>query len=365
MHPGHPLMLAVTDLILEKHANLMRQGTIFVDPADDGSDPSLLFLLTHEVKGGDGIVLSKRMQFVRVKADGSAAFAGWAPHLDLQPLTPADRSRIADVLSAPWLKTDLEAKAVALAAGSLVPEHFQEVKARRIDHVDRTLEAVNTRLTDEIKFQSDRAKKLRDDKAAGKDVARHMENVTRTLKDLQARLEHRRRELLAMKQIHNGTPVVLGGALVIPAGLVRELRGEGPALTAADAAARKKIELLAMQAVMNLERSRGCLVEDVSAKNCGWDVTSYPPSDNGVMPLPRHIEVKGRAAGADTITVSFNEITYAVNQADKFLLAIVFVNPDHSLDGPHYVTNPFKREPEHGVASINYSLKHLMQGRPA
>jgi hypothetical protein len=365
MHPGHPLMLAVTDLILEKHANLMRQGAIFVDPADDGSDPSLLFLLTHEVKGGDGIVLSKRMQFVRVKPDGTAAFAGWAPHLDLQPLAPADRSRIADVLSASWLKTDLEAKAVALAAGSLVPEHFQEVKARRIDHVDRTLEAVNTRLTDEINFQSDRAKKLRDDKAAGKDVARHMENVTRTLKDLQARLEHRRRELLAMKQIHNGTPVVLGGALVIPAGLLRELRGEGPALTAADAAARKKIELLAMQAVMNLETSRGCHVEDVSEKNCGWDVTSYPPADGGIMPLPRHIEVKGRAAGADTITVTFNEITYAVNQADKFLLAIVFVNPDDSLDGPHYVTNPFKREPEHGVASINYSLKHLLAGRPA
>ena len=365
MHPGHPLMLAVTDLVLERHANLMRQGAIFVDPADDGSAPSLLFLLTHEVKGGDGIVLSKRMQFVRVKPDGTATFAGWAPHLDLQPISQADRGQIGDVLSEDWLCTDLEARAVSLAAGSLVPEHFQEVCARRIDHVDRTLAAVNTRLTDEINFQSDRAKKLRDDKAAGKDVARHMENVNRTLKDLQARLEHRRRELLAMKQIHNGTPVVLGGALVIPAGLLRELKGEGPALTSVDAAARTKIERLAMQAVMNLERSRGCRVEDVSAQKCGWDVTSYPPADDGVLPLPRHIEVKGRIAGADTITVTFNEVTYAVNQADKFLLAIVFVNPDDSVEGPHYVANPFKREPESGVASINYSLKHLLAGRPA
>ena len=365
MHPGHPLMLAITDLILEKHANLMRQGAIFVDPADDGSEPSLLFLLTHEIKGGDGIVLSKRMQFVRVKPDRTAAFAGWAPHLDLEPLSPADHGLIADVLSAPWLRTDLEATAVALAAASLVPEHFQEVSARRIDHVDRTLEAVNTRLTAEIDHQSDRAKKLNDDKAAGKDVARHMKNVSITLKDLQARLEHRRRELLAMKHIQNGTPVALGGALVIPVGLLRELKGEGPALTSADAAARTKIERLAMQAVMNLERSRGCRVEDVSAHKCGWDVTSYPPADNGVAPLPRHIEVKGRVAGADTITVTFNEITYAVNQADKFLLAIVFVNPDDSVDGPHYVANPFKREPESGVASINYSLTHLLSGRPA
>jgi len=365
MHPGHPLMLAVTDLILEKHANLMRQGAIFVDPADEGSDPSLLFLLTHEVKGGDGIVLSKRMQFVRVKPDGTATFAGWAPHLDLQPITKADRDRIADVLSAPWLKTDLEAKAVALAASSLVPEHFQEVSVRRIDHVDRTLAAVNTRLTKEIAFQSDRAIKLRDDKAAGKDVSRHLENVNRTLKDLQARLEHRRKELLAMKQIQSATPVVLGGALVIPAGLLRELRGDGPALTAADAAARTKIERLAMQAVMDLERSRGCRVEDVSAQKCGWDVTSYPSQENGVAPLPRHIEVKGRAAGADTITVTRNEITYAVNQADKFVLAIVFVNPDDSVTGPHYITNPFQREPDWGVASVNYGIPQLLEGRPA
>lgn len=364
MHPGHPLMLAVTDLILEKHANLMRQGAIFVDPTDDGREPSLLFLLTHEVKGGDGVVLSKRMQFVRVKPDGTASFAGWAPHLDLQPLSASDRDRLADVLSAPWLRSDLEQKAVALAAASLVPEHFEEVSSRRIDHVNRTLAAVHARLTKEIDFQSDREIKLREDKAAGKDVARHLENTTRTLKDLQARLEHRRKELLAMKQIQNGTPVVLGGALVIPAGLIRELRGDGVALTSADAAARSKIERLAMQAVMDLERSRGCRVEDVSDKKCGWDVTSYPP-DNGDSPLPRHIEVKGRAAGADTITVTRNEITYAVNQANKFLLAIVFVNPDDSVDGPHYITNPFQREPDWGVASSNYSIEQLLAGRPA
>ena len=32
-----------------------------------------------------------------------------------------------------------------------------------------------------------------------------------------------------MKQIQTAPPVVLGGALVIPAGLLRELKGEGPA----------------------------------------------------------------------------------------------------------------------------------------
>lgn len=36
MHPGHLLMLAISDLILEQHANLLRQGAILVDSADGG-----------------------------------------------------------------------------------------------------------------------------------------------------------------------------------------------------------------------------------------------------------------------------------------------------------------------------------------
>ena len=127
LHPGHPLMLAVSDILLEQHGNLMRQGAILVDPADDGEDPHLLFLLTHEIKSGDDHVLSKRLQFVRVAPDGSVTFAGWAPHLDLEPLPSADRALLKDVLTAPWIRADQEQRALALAATTLVPEHFQEV----------------------------------------------------------------------------------------------------------------------------------------------------------------------------------------------------------------------------------------------
>ncbi|TVQ34153.1 MAG: DUF3883 domain-containing protein [Phycisphaeraceae bacterium] len=361
MHPGHPLMLAMTDLILERNANLLRQGAILVDPSDQSDEPWLLFMLTHEVKSGDGVVLSKRMQFTRVSPAGEASFAGWAPHLDLEPLNASDESRIADILDAPWMHTNLEQKAVALAASKLVPEHFNEVATRRVEHVDKTLKAVHERLTKEIAFWTDREIKLRDDKAAGKDVRLNLENVTRILQDLQYRLESRKKELLAMKQVQNGTPVVLGGALVIPAGLLRHRRGETPAPTSADAQARAKIERLAMQAVIAAEEARGCRCVDVSADKCGWDITSYPPPGrDGAQPIPRHIEVKGRAAGADTVTVSRNEIIYAVNQGEKFHLAVVFVNPDDTTDGPHYIANPFTREPDWGAASVNYTISELL-----
>ena len=83
-----------------------------------------------------------------------------------------------------------------------------------------------------------------------------------------------------MRHITSATPVVLSGALVIPAGLLRRLRGEPPLADvefSSDPAARSRIEQLAMNAVRSAEEARGCLVVDVSAQKCGWDITSYPP----------------------------------------------------------------------------------------
>ena len=363
IHPGHPLMLALSDVLLEQHANLLRQGTLLEDPADDGDQVSLLFLLTHEVKSGDGLVISKRLQFVRVLPDGSATFAGWAPHLDLEPLTAADHPLVAETLAAPWLTAGLENRALALAAQTLVPEHFKEIAERRIAHVDKTLAAVHERLTKEIDYWSDRFIKLTDDKAAGRDVRLNLENVRRTLSDLESRLDSRKKELQSMRHITSATPVVLSGALVIPAGLLRRLRGEPPLTDvefSADPAARSRIEQLAMNAVRSAEEARGCRVVDVSAQKCGWDITSYAPVVDGKLPESRHIEVKGRTKGATSITVTRNEILYALNQADKFILAIVLVGEGEIIDGPHYVRKPFTKEPDWSESSSNHDLAKLL-----
>ena len=365
LHPGHPLMLAVSDVLLEQYSNLLRQGAILVDPVDDGAEPHLLFLLTHEIKSGDGQVLSKRLQFVKVAPDGSTSFAGWAPHLDLEPLAPADRPLLADLLTAPWICADQEQRALALAAATLVPEHFQEVAGRRIAHVDKTLAAVHERLTKEIAFWSDRWIKLKEDKEAGKDVRLNLENARRTVADLEGRLEGRRKELQSMRHVTSSTPVALGGALVVPAGLIRKLRGETtldepPALFGVDSAARSRIEQMAMNTVRSTEESRGCRVVDVSAQKCGWDLTSYPPLVGNKQPQARHIEIKGRAKGQTTITVSRNEVLYGLNQSDKFILAIVIVDGDQT-EGPYYIHNPFSQEPDWAVSSINLDLRELLQ----
>ena len=364
IHPGHPLMLALSDVLLEQHANLLRQGTILVDSVDDGDQPSLLFLLTHEIKSGDGQVISKRLQFVRVLPDGSATFAGWAPHLDLEPLEPGDRPLLTETLKKPWLTGGLEQRALALAASTLVPEHFSEIAGRRIVHVDKTLAAVHERLTKEIDYWSDRFIKLTDDKNAGKDVRLNLENVRRTLSDLEARLESRKKELQSMRHVTSATPVVLSGALVIPAGLLRALRGEpaaGGSAFSTDPEARSRIEKIAMKAVRQIEEARGYRVVDVSAQKCGWDLTAYAPIMDGRLPEARHIEVKGRVKGASTVTVTKNEIFESWNQGSKYHLAIVLVGKDDSVEGLHYVPHPFREEPGWGVASVNYDLKALLE----
>ncbi len=379
IHPGHPLMQSVTDLVLEQHRNKLKQGTVLFDPDDFGlTTPRVMFIIDHAVKEGSdpSRIVSQRIHFIAVsprQAENGAGIsvenAGWAPHLDLEALDEADRPLIQDVLNAPWLnfplpagkgpgeRASLEQQAIAHASTYLVPEHFAEVRDRREHSVDKTLRAVHERLVREINFWSDRYIKLKDDMAAGRDVRLTLENVRRTIDDLTARREAREKELLAMRHVISSTPVVVGGALVIPAGLLAQRKGQ-PGWTA-DADARSRVERIAMQAVMAHEQALGHEVSDVSAEKCGWDVTSLAKSMEGKPSSTRHIEVKGRAKGQSTITVTRNEILYGLNQADKFMLAIVVVDGGRH-EGPYYVKTPFTREPDWAVTSINLDLHELL-----
>jgi SNF2 family DNA or RNA helicase len=359
LHPAHPLMQSVTDLVLEAHRNKLKQGAVLVDPSDMGLTPRVMLIIDHSVKEGADplLVVSRRMQFVEVDPKGNAINAGWAPHLDLAPLAHTDMALIEDVLTAPWIAKDMDQMALAYASTHLVPEHFDEVRARREKTVDKTLAAVHERLVKEINFWSDRYIKLQDDISAGKDVRLTLENVRRTIDDLTGRRESREKELLAMRHVISATPVILGGSLVIPAGLLLQRKGQTGWI--ADAAARARVEQIAMRAVMNAERALGHDVIDVSAEKCGWDVTSLPKALDGKLPPTRHIEVKGRAKGQTTITVTKNEIIQGKNQGDKFLLAVVIVEGEQH-EGPFYVRQPFTQEPDWAVTSINLDLEQLL-----
>jgi hypothetical protein len=84
--------------------------------------------------------------------------------------------------------------------------------------------------------------------------------------DLQGRLHRRLAELEQERRIAPQPPVVIGGALVIPAGMLARLEGKFEGETGSfGREGRNAIEKAAMRAVMEQERSQGYAPVDVTA----------------------------------------------------------------------------------------------------
>ena len=361
--PGHPLLDAVIDLALERHRDLLKRGAVLVDESDEGDRPRVLFYLEHAIQDagltrtGERRVVSKRMLYVELDADGVTRHVHYAPYLDYRPLAEADPV-LASILDRPecsWIDRELETKAAGYAVASVVPEHLAEVRTSRLALIAKTEAAVKDRLTKEINYWDHRAEELKLHEQAGKTGARLNSGEARKRADmLQARLRKRQEELKLEAQISPLPPVVLGGLLVVPKGLVDHMGGRGSTgpRTAVDtqvSAAR------ARSIIMETERSLGFDPTDREFEKLGYDIESCVP-DTGKL---RCIEVKGRVSGASTVTVTRNEILYSLNKPEDFILGIVeFL--DDGAHRVHYVREPFKREPDFGVTSVNYDFAELL-----
>lgn len=357
LHPGHPLIQATLDLVLERHRPKLRSGTVLIDRLNLSDGPRLLFLLEHIIKEGSrqDRIVSRRLQFVFLSEDGSASDAGFAPHLDLEPPSAEEQESIQSHLQADWLNADWDVKATEYASGRLAEQHFHEIQGRRQRYVDKVLAAVQERLYKELSFWQDRQIKLDGDLKSGLDVRVNMENVKRRLLEMSARLETRQKELNEARHVISTTPTVIGGALVIPA----KLAGLGlHSSQHDDVAARQRVEKIAMEAVMRDQQAWGRHVVDVSQDKCGWDVTASDPTGST---LPWHIEVKGRHIEAQTITVTRNEILYALNQGEVFVLAIVLVRDDDAVEGPFYLRDPFENPVDWATVSVDFTISKLIE----
>lgn len=357
--PGHPLLEATIDLILERYQGLLREGTILVDPNDPGDEIRLLFYLKHSLqdgrtdRSGGRRIISRRLQFVEMKANGSAITAGYAPYLDYRPLKEEEKPVIAPLLETGWWQEAVEEKAINYAIQKLVPDHLSEVKSQREELIHKTIRAVKDRLTKEINYWDRRAQELKADEQAGKINARiNSEKAQQRADELQARLKKRLAELEEELRISPLPPVLIGAALVVPVGLLEKQQGFRS--DTADAEERAKVEKTAMEAVLTAEKKLGCEPQDVSHENRGYDIESRNPATGKL----RFIEVKGRVAGARTVTVTKNEILTGLNKPDDFILAIVLVDGEEHQT--YYIRKPFTQEPGFGVESINYSLTDLL-----
>ena len=358
--PGYPLLDATVDLIIERHRDLLKRGTILIDDTDETDRPRALLFLEHSIqdartdRAGNRRVVSKRMQFVEIDADGQASNAGPAPYLDYRPLTAEETEAMKSFQAPEWIKNSLESIAMEHAALHLVPQHLGELRHRKEELIDKTKAAVQDRLTKEINYWDHRAAQLKDQELAGRVNAKLNSGLARQRADeLAGRLQKRLGELEQERKLSALPPVVFGGAMIVPVGLLRKRSGKS-ATVPTFAQDTKRSEMLAMDAVMQTERQLGYVPRDVSDQNLGYDVESSVPG-TGTL---RFIEVKGRVAGARTVTITKNEILTALNKPDEFYLAICLVDGDR-VD-VRYVRRPFEKEPDFQATSVNYDLVMLL-----
>jgi len=361
--PGHPLLDAVIDLTLERNSDLLKRGTVLVDERDFGTSPRILFYLEHAIQDagltrfGERRVVSKRMLYVEQDAGGAIRHVHYAPYLDYRPLAEGEPS-IEAILERPecqWVDRELEQKAQGYAVANVVPEHLAEVRGRKLKLIAKTEAAVKERLTKEITYWDHRAEELKLQEQAGKPNAKLNSGEARKRADnLQGRLQKRLEELKLEAQISPLPPVVLGGFLVVPIGLIKAIDGQktiapsAPVDTQISAARARAI-------VMDIERNLGFEPTDREFEKLGYDIESRVPGTGKL----RFIEVKGRVSGAPTITVTRNEILYSLNKPDDFILAIIEFTGENA-HRPYYLRQPFQREPDFGVTSVNYDFAELL-----
>jgi hypothetical protein len=149
-------------------------------------------------------------------------------------------------------------------------------------------------------------------------------------------------------------PVVLGGLVVVPAGLLAAMMGRPPSVDAA-VVDTQAVAARARAIVMETERKLGFEPVDREKEKLGYDIESRDPRTGKL----RFIEVKGRDGRADSLCVTRNEILYSLNKPDDFILAIVEFLKD-GTHRVHYLRRPFQREPDFGVTSVNYDFAELI-----
>ena len=360
--PGHPLLNAVMDLTLDRERNLLKREAILVDEKDSSTTPRVLFSVRHVIQDGNFVnqtnrrTISEKVLYVEVDSNGNPRHLQYAPYLDYRPLTEVDPTT-SEILERPecaWVNRDLEKQVQIHTIQNVAPDHLDEIKKTRLELIEKTRSAVKERLTREINFWDDRSKQLKLDEEAGKVNARlnWMEARQRADK-LYTRLKNRIKQLERDSQISSRPPVVLGGLLVIPQGMIAKMTGQAkPKNTNVDTLL---VAAKARKVVLETERKLGFEPKDREFEKLGYDIESHDPKTGRL----RFIEVKGRRSDAEYVTVTHNEIIYSLNKPEQFILAIVrFHQDEHPKIS--YIRTPFQREPDFGVTSVNYSLKTLL-----
>lgn len=342
--PGHPLFDAVLTASEQEWGGLLQSGAVLVDPS--GGAPRLLFAYDHSIKDSRGRVVSRRLLYLEVFADGQVRPAGPAPYLDYRPPTPEELER-AQAYLARLDPQKLLPTAERFALTNLAKEHFDEVKRQQEVQLNRVLEAVRERLLSEIYYWDGEAARLDALAKEGKrGAAQNAEKARRRAEELRERLRRREREIEEARHLAPERPYVFLAALVTPP---LDVDASYP-----EAETRQKIEEAAVKAVLEAERRLGNSPVLMPPNWPGYDIESRTPEGD-----LRLIEVKGKGKSSRVVTLSRTQLLTALNKPENWWLALVEVGKESGSATVHYVRLRNISEPDFGVTSVNYDLQTL------
>ena len=342
--PGHPLLEALTETILEEFQHGGTEHAAFYDPEDDRT--GALWFVEGVVRDGTGAVAGRRvfcvLQSPRGSNDGDMQELNPAVLWDLEPVPDADvPEEVADLLSDRTAIEDHLTTEVLMPYRGEIQERRSsdaEIKERYgLRSLDHLIQESNQKLLDyEMRSQ------------AGEDMGAATRQEERNLRELQQRHEDLEKEIRLERNVTVNEPKVLGVAALVPApepvaleyatpdGGGKEAHDEGgdaeyrtssngSALdSSADAERKREIELAGMRVAMDHERERGWQPQDVSeAAHGGFDVRSMRFSDeDGRHVGTRYIEVKARSRSGK-VRITRNEWMQARKYGDEYWLYIV------------------------------------------
>ena len=278
---------------------------------------------------GQRRVISRRFEFVEIPRDAEPRRAGYAPYLDYRPVEEAEAERMKSIVAAlGWPGAEVEHEAEEYAVDVLAAEHLAQVRVRTLGRLQKVREAVYTRLTDAARYHENRGLVLKEQAEAGKTPKMNPDQAFRIADELLRRRAERMNQLDREAQLAPQAPRVVGAALVVPIGLIHPKSIEGPVTNRP--VSTEQVERRAVDAVLASEERLGRRTREMPHNNPGYDIRSTGKAADDII----FIEVKGRIEGADSFVVTQNELRFAANVPDTYLLAMVEVStlgPAHDL----------------------------------
>jgi len=311
--PGHPLFEAMRKHTYENAREHLSQGAYFYSLGHD--KPVRFDFYCARVVDGLGQTISERLFAVQLM-DGSP------PNL-LDTAVLGNMQATAPLQELPPIANEPEA-VTWLYENALQP-FLEEVKAERVEEIERIWQHVEVSLTELLAKEDANIGRFSEEAERGVEgAAGNLKQAEDRHAELLARRERRREELERQKALSLQKVERITSALIFPhpdreTPEVRRLR---PNL---------ETEAIAMEAAMAFEREQGRQVFDVHEKNLGYDLTSLDLHSGEL----RLIEVKGIGEATGTVLLTPNERRVAEDRRDCYWLYIVTnCNTDPILQEP-------------------------------